>query len=544
MSPVPVRTLAVWCPDWPVVAAAQSQGTATDATSSDTHEVAMAVIDAGRVHACSQAARVAGVRRGLRVREAQARCPEVVTIGYDPIVDARAFEPVVAAIEELAPNVEIVRPGVACVGARGPSGYFGGDGAAVAALSKRLAALDVIAQIGIADGPFAAIQAARHGVVVPPGESASWLAPLPIDVLDRPELISLLRRLGLRTLGAFAALPASQVLTRFGVDGAQAHQLAGGHDGRMLAARKPPPELTVHLDLDPPVDRIDTVAFSVRADAGKFVAGLAERELVCTCLRVEIESDRGELLDRCWRHPRWFNAADVVDRVRWQLGHGSASSTTPALTAPVARVTLVPEEVDRAGSFTDGLWGERAPDEDVHRAVSRVQSLLGHQAAVTAVPAGGRGPAERVTLVPWGDQRAPDRPADQPWPGRLPAPAPTVVWSPPRPVRVLDTTGRAVVVNDRALVSAPPAWLQADGPAGEGTSVRARAGAEQCGPAQPVPVEPEPIVAWAGPWPVDERWWDATAARRLVRFQVVLADGRAWLLAAEAGRWWIEAGYD
>ena len=52
------------------------------------------------------------------------------------------------------------------------------------------------------------------------------------------------------------------------------------------------------------------------------------------------------------------------------------------------------------------------------------------------------------------------------------------------------------------------------------------------------------VVAWAGPWPVDERWWDEPAHRRRARFQAVVADGSAWLLALEGGRWWAEASYD
>jgi protein ImuB len=51
------------------------------------------------------------------------------------------------------------------------------------------------------------------------------------------------------------------------------------------------------------------------------------------------------------------------------------------------------------------------------------------------------------------------------------------------------------------------------------------------------------VVAWAGPWPVEERWWDAGGARRLARLQVVTADGQAWLVACERGRWWVEAAY-
>ena len=50
------------------------------------------------------------------------------------------------------------------------------------------------------------------------------------------------------------------------------------------------------------------------------------------------------------------------------------------------------------------------------------------------------------------------------------------------------------------------------------------------------------IAAWAGPWPVTERWW--SVRRRRARVQVVTADGAARLLCTERGQWWVEAFYD
>jgi len=53
----------------------------------------------------------------------------------------------------------------------------------------------------------------------------------------------------------------------------------------------------------------------------------------------------------------------------------------------------------------------------------------------------------------------------------------------------------------------------------------------------------QPVVAWAGPWPVDESWWSGGEGRAS-RFQVVGADGRAWLLVCAGAGWRVEAGYD
>jgi protein ImuB len=52
------------------------------------------------------------------------------------------------------------------------------------------------------------------------------------------------------------------------------------------------------------------------------------------------------------------------------------------------------------------------------------------------------------------------------------------------------------------------------------------------------------ITGWAGPWPIDERWWAPAEARRRARFQIGLADGRAMLLFLAAGHWAVEAIYD
>ncbi len=128
--------------------------------------------------------------------------------------EARVFGAVVAALEAFATRVDPVRPGVCAVPTRGPSRYFGGDEAlarmAAEAVAGGMAAEAVAgpsAGVGVADGLFAAVLAARAAVgagpvIVPAGETPSFLVPWPVSTLDRPELADLLVRLGVRTLGA------------------------------------------------------------------------------------------------------------------------------------------------------------------------------------------------------------------------------------------------------------------------------------------------------------------------------------------------------
>ncbi|MFE0593896.1 DNA polymerase Y family protein [Micromonospora echinospora] len=508
--------MLLWCPDWPVVAAEIVEG--VPATGP------VVVLHANRVVACSERARADGIRRGLRRREAQGRCPGLTVVDYDPARDTRAFEPVVAAVEDLVAGVEVVRPGACAVAARGPARYFGGEEAAAERIIEHVAQTCAVeSQVGIADGVFAAGLAARAGQVVPPGGTPGFLAVLPVEALGRPALADLLRRLGIRTLGDFAALPAGDVLARFGFDAALAHRLAAGRDHRPLAVRVPPAELTVSADYDEPLDRVDAAAFASRALAERLHDRLAAHGLACTRLGVEAVTAHGQELHRVWRHDGLLTATAIADRLRWQLdGWLSGGPGRPGRpTAGIIRLRLVPDGVLAQVGLQPGLWGATGEErERAHRALSRVQGLLGPESVVTAVLGGGRAPADQARLVPWGDERLPARPELPPWPGRLPPPAPAVVLPAPLAATVHGATGEPVGVSARLQLTAAPARVAV-------------------GSAPPVEV-----VGWAGPWPVDERWWAPTEARRAARFQVLLADGGALLLAVEAGQWLVEAIYD
>src|SRR5207248_773929 len=80
-------------------------------------------------------------------------------------------------------------------------------------------------------------------------------------------------------------------------------------------------------------------------------------------------------------------------------------------TGGLSLLRIVPEEVVPDDGRQLGFWGGVAEaDERAARAFARVQGMLGPAAVCTAVLSGGRGPAEQVTFVPWGDPKVPDRP--------------------------------------------------------------------------------------------------------------------------------------
>ncbi|RYB95612.1 DNA polymerase Y family protein [Nocardioides oleivorans] len=525
-----MRVMVVWCPDWSVVAALDEAERSPRSPA--------AVLSANIVEVCNGPARAEGVRRGQRRRDAQSRCPDLVLLPANPDRDARAFEPVLSVVEELRPGVAALRPGLLAV--RAPGSWYGTESDAAATTCQALVESGVWdVRIGIADDLFTAEQAARTaGVqaweVVPAGGSAAFLRGLPVQVLQGDgapgrDLVSLLQRLGLRTLGDLADLPGDAVEHRLGTYGAGVRRRARGEDPTLFAARTPPPELEADVVFEPPLDSVEAITFSVRTTAEAFLDRLAHHQLVATGVRVQAESDGVLCSSRTWLHPRHFSARDLVDRVHWQLQSAGSTSgpsgmrarkSVGRVQAPIDRVRFLPEVVEPAAAHGEALWGA-ASDDLVERGVARVQGMVGFDAVRRPVLQGGRSPAARQELVPWGERAVDLRPVDRPWPGRVPGPAPVRVFASPPVAEVVDDAGRDVRLTDRGIVTGEPR--------------RFRVGAG---------VLPwQPVTAWAGPWPTDEGWW-AGGTGITARFQVVGADGRAWLLVRAPEGWTLEAAYD
>lgn len=515
------RVLALWCPDWPAVAAAAA------ADLPATHPVA--VTSGNRVIACSATARAEGVRRGLRRRESQARCPGLHVATADSGRDARLFEPVAAAIDAAAPGVEVLRPGLLVLSAKGVSRYFGSEEAAAERLVDEASAVGVECQVGIADQLSTAVIAARRSMLVPAGAGADFLAPLPMSELaaepslsapQRGELVDLLHRLGLRTIGSFAALSVVDVASRFGTDAVTAHRAARGEPERPPSARVLPPDLEVEQHCDPPIERVDMAAFAGRALAQQLHRKLAGAAVACTRLLVSASPDNGEHLSRTWRCAEPLTPEGTADRVRWQLDGWLTGRSESRPTAGITMLRLEPVEVVASGALQLGLWGGIGDqDERARRALVRVQGLLGGESVQVGVLSGGRGPSERITLLPLGDELIPASDPAAPWPGRLPEPAPASIVPGNPEIRLEDARGAQVTVTDRGVFDAPPALL--------------RWGSRSWA-----------VQAWAGPWPVDERWWDPPAARTAARAQVLLEESRALLVIFSANRWSVEGIYE
>ncbi len=216
---------------------------------------------AQQVGEVSLAAEAHGIRPGMRLGEALARCPTLTLVPPDPAGVADSWERLLVRMESVGAAVEPERPGLACFDARGLLRLHGGVEGVLSAIRS---ALRFPARYGVAPSRFAAVAAAtraraRRPEIVPGTEgnarrqARAYLADLPVALLRaRPALAGLpeaLEKLGIGTLGELAALAPAALADRFGTLGLLAHELACGGDSAL--SPRPASEL-VRESLDLP----------------------------------------------------------------------------------------------------------------------------------------------------------------------------------------------------------------------------------------------------------------------------------------------------
>jgi len=516
------RTLVLVCPDWDIIA-----------SGSSAHEPA-AVFFANRVVATSPMARMEGVSVGMRRRQAQRLCPQLVVHEADADRSERIFAQIIGVVDAVTPRVELSSAGRLAFPSQGPSRYVGGDDQlaqqVIALMAEALPDWPQAVGVGIADSYFTALLAAQRAwekdrpyAVVGAGGAQEFLANFPIDYLRYDaqcdaEFIDIARRLGLKKFSDLAQLRCNDMASRFGNTGVRAWNLVQGNDADSLVMQPLATHISVTRTLDPPAEKAETAAFMARAMAEELQQQLTEKGLGCTRIVVGIETEKGDYLERVWRCETSLSVAGIVDRVRWQLDGWLNSATRP--NAGVSRLLLTPDEVGPNDGRQYGFWGQESSfDTRADRAFTRIAAFAGATAVRVPLVVGGRLPDERVQLLAYAgnDRTALRSSAHAPWPGSLPSPLPalSVEW----PVQVVDEHDELVRVSARGELSGLPTSLSF-------SSHRFV------------------IEQWTGPWLFDERWWDAETQTRRACFQFVVRQGRAFLVEVRSGEWHITGVYD
>jgi protein ImuB len=473
-------------------------------------EPCQAVDDKSIVIAVNRPAADAGIRVGMRRREAEAVCPTVVTIDHDPGAEMARFERVAVAVETLIPRIEVISPGLILAPVTGAVRYFGGEQPLVDRIDKEVGAVAGTGyRVGLAAGPFASRRAAEMATDADPifivTDDDSFRSALDVAVLGSEDMAAVFRWLGIGTLGELAALPREAVVSRFGVDGLQAHRLACGED-RETHDRVIADDLSVEERFDPPLENLEQVAFVARSIAHLLLNAPVLHGAIPHRIEIEAEAADGTVRTRTWRSADPFNERMLGERVRWQLQAWLDSArmrSGPGIRGGLVRLRIMPADLsDRGRQLT--LDEDALSAAEAQRAFTQTQAIVGNDGVLQAIPQGGRDPGERALWYRWGETPpAPERDPRAPWPGQVPTPLPSLV--PPDPF---------------------PLAVEWDG----GIPTRVRLGSRW--------VE---VLSWAGPWRKLGRWWDGEHPAD--RYQLVTSAG-AFLCAVIDGKTYMTGVYD
>jgi protein ImuB len=250
---------------------------------------------APRIVAVSAEARRAGVRPGLTAAQGMAAC---VGLSLLPMaeVDVAAAD---AALGDLgfgfAPRIER-EPGRVFLQVDDLGALYPSETALAQTIAARALRVGLGIRVAIAAHKSIARIATRAGerVLVPGGGESAALAPLPVRLLGEPlspTLTETFARWGIATIGAFAALPASEVSLRLGTEGARLHRLARGEDDEPFLPALPADAIEEALGLDEAITELEPLAFVLRGLFERVLARLACRSLACAGITLRLRLD-------------------------------------------------------------------------------------------------------------------------------------------------------------------------------------------------------------------------------------------------------------
>ena len=325
------------------------------------------------VIAASDEAVAAGVTAGMPLRQAEHLCPIATFLTPDLESTVRLRELIAAALYDLAPVVEVRREGVAWLDLEGVSSAT----ASIREARRRLrAATGREPRLGLAPGPFAARLAAaraRPGRLLRIDDARAFLAPLSARELELDaEQTERLDLLGLRTLGAVAAIGPRELESQLGPEGRRSVKLARGEEPDRLEPWLPPMFTSAHRQFEQPVEDREALLFIARALCGDLAAELGLRGAGAKRVRVRLrlEDAAEEARDSVVRHPL-SSAAELFGLVgswikEWQ----------PA--APINEMWIELPVLEAAGRRQLRLWaGGDGTSEEVAAALERLQERYG-----------------------------------------------------------------------------------------------------------------------------------------------------------------------
>jgi protein ImuB len=403
---------------------------------------------------------------------------------------------------EFSPTVEQTAPDTVALEVAGLDRLFGLPQDIAGAIARRASETGIECSIALAANPDAAICAARGfarahlgASVIPQGDEAKFLAPLPIWLLDpSPELLETLGRWGVRRFQDLAALTPLGIAERLGPEGLHLRELARGEATRKLLPIQDPLRFEDEIELEYPVDLLEPLAFLLARLINGLATCLAIRGLATDELRLRLKLETRDTHERTLRLPvPSLDAKAFLKLLQLDL----AAHPPPA---PIVHVWFGVNPV-KPQAAQGGLFVPTAPEPvGLELTLARIKAIVGEDRAGT--------PRLLDTHRPGAFRMEPPSPAGPAKPATAAAHPPRLtlrLFRPPRPARV-------------ALAEGHPSFIAAQ-------SIRGK------------------VMDLAGPWRTSGDWWTADSWSR-DEWDIALSDGILYRLYCSPAGWFVEGSYD
>ena len=213
--------MAIWLVRLAIDRWRQSEGCAPG-EGADAGPVAL-VLETARgpqIEAVNHAGLAAGARPGMLLADARAMCSRLGVVPADPESDAAFLERLAVWAQRWGPWAAVDPPDGLLVDVSAVAHLFEGEAQLLADAQESLAARGLAARLALAPTAGAAWALAHHGperaILAPSEDIAQRLAGLPVTGLRlEPEVLLVLRRLGLKRIGELTGIGRDALKRRF-----------------------------------------------------------------------------------------------------------------------------------------------------------------------------------------------------------------------------------------------------------------------------------------------------------------------------------------
>ena len=251
-------------------------------------------------------------------------------------------------------------------------------------LLRRVQVLGVSASVAISGNFYTALSYVRGSssriVFIPPGNEGPALAPLPLKVLSMSsEHAETFALWGIRTLGALAALPEKELISRIGQEGSRLRQLARGELAHHFVPHEVAFELQEWMELDTPVEQLDSLLFVLGVMLEQLTLRAMARVLALASITITLYLEGGSTHVRSVRP-----ALPTNDRPLWiKLLHLDLEAHPPQ--AAIVAIGL-DAEPGSTSKVQLGLFSPQLPDAaclDV--TLARIRAIVGEDCVGRAI---------------------------------------------------------------------------------------------------------------------------------------------------------------